>query len=270
MSAGSNRLGYHTLIAALTFALLAQQLWAQETRPLVLILAGQSNMAAPGRTDDLAAAEKIGPSNVRYFLGPDQIQPSQSPRFGPELALGQTLGAAMPARTIVLIKHAVPGTSLLAWAPDWDSTRANVTGNANAGPLYRQLLEIIRGAQLPPGSELGAVLWMQGERDARFDEAARLYFENLSAMIAALRRDLQEPNLPFILGLVNPPSDQYPAVERVRAAQRRAAKEIPNVYLVETDGLSKRDDRLHYDAKGTLELGRRFGNAVLALRRRDE
>ena len=66
------------------------------------------------------------------------------------------------------------------------------------------------------------------------------------------------------MGEVNPPAERYPAREIVRLAQRKAADEMPNVYLVETDDLSKWDDALHYDSEGLLALGRRFARTLIA------
>lgn len=131
---------------------------------------------------------------------------------------------------------------------------------------YRHLQDAIAGARLPVSADVAAVLWMQGERDAGNNDVGREYLANLTQLIAAFRHDLALPDLPFVMGLVNPPADRYPAQAAVRAAQRTAAAEIANVYLVDTDDLSKRADRLHYDTPGLLELGRRFAGAVTSLR----
>lgn len=238
---------------------------AQQPRPLVVVLAGQSNMAGLGVTRELTPEQTRMPRNVRYVhAGQDATFAGQS-AFGPEVAIAHELARALPDRQIVIIKYAVGGTSLLAWAPAWDSVRAVQTDNATAGPLYRHLRDAIAGARLPASAEIAAVLWMQGERDARYTEAGRDYLANLRELVAALRRDLNSPLLPFVLGLVNPPDDSYSAQSEVRAAQRRAAAEIASVYLVETDDLSKRNDRLHYDTRGLLELGRRFAAVVISL-----
>ena len=69
----------------------------------------------------------------------------------------------------------------------------------------------------------------------------------------------------MIAGHINPPSDMYPALEAVRRAQERVAEEDAGVVLVSTDGLSKQGDRVHYDSRGLLELGRRFADAYLEL-----
>jgi Carbohydrate esterase, sialic acid-specific acetylesterase len=261
---GAGVLGIAISAAAL---FLPSPLAAQDAQPLVLILAGQSNMVGQGATVDLGVEQATLPRTVKYFLGMEETAPADRPRFGLELTLGQELARAMPEREIILVKYAVGGTSLLAWAPEWNSTRADITRNADAGPLYRQLRDIIAELRLRSGTEVGAVFWMQGERDAWLPEVAREYFDNLTELVAAFRRDLNAPELPFLFGLVNPPSAIYPAREIVREAQARAAREIPGVYLVATDDLMKWDDDLHYDTSGILELGRRFAATFLAVRK---
>jgi hypothetical protein len=220
-------------------------------------------MVGQASTADLQPGEGVLPPNVTYFRGLDETNPLDFPRFGPEITLGQALAEAMPDREIVLVKYAVNGTSLLAWAPEWDSTRAAITQDAAYGPLYQQLLGVVHGVDLRADAEIGAVLWMQGESDAYSVDAGPEYFANLSELIAALRRDLCIPDLPFIMGEVNPPAEDNPALAVVRSAQVRAAADLPGVHLVETDDLTKKDDHLHYDGPGLRELGRRFAATVL-------
>ena len=218
----------------------------QRAEPVVFVLAGQSNMVGHGRTEDLRAEQLTLPPNVTLFLGAQESLPATRARFGPELTFAKVL-------------------SLLDWAPAWDATRAEITGNATRGSLYEQLIGILDELSLR-GAHFGGVLWMQGERDARIEAAGKDYYQNLEDLIAALRRDLGRKDLPFVLGLVNPPPERYPAREVVRAAQRKIADDLPGVYLVETDDLSKWDDRLHYDSAGLLELGRRFAATVASLK----
>jgi lysophospholipase L1-like esterase len=119
---------------------------------------------------------------------------------------------------------------------------------------------------------LTAILWMQGESDSRYPALGPNYFDNLKTLIEAFRRDLKEPNLPFLMGRVNTPADmldddkksiKFRFISNVRAAQEKAVKEIPNVFLIETDDLPKQKDRIHYDAKGQLEMGKRFADVWL-------
>lgn len=235
--------------------------------PLVLLLAGQSNMEGYGRTADLGAEDAVWPANVRYFEDGAAADPLGGNNFGPEIRLAQVLSEAMPGREIRLVKVAVGGTSLLAWAPAWDSTSAAITGNAGAGPMYAHLMAAVDSVTAGEDMEIGAAFWMQGERDARFADVGPGYGERIADLVTALRADLGMADLPFILGIVNPPADRYPALDAVRSAQRALADDDADVWLVDTDDISKWDDNLHYDSAGQLELGRRFAQAYLEVGR---
>jgi lysophospholipase L1-like esterase len=234
----------------------------------LFLLAGQSNMAGHGRYDELPPGDDgaLPPNVTIAAVSLDvHLRPLEG-GFGPELTLARNLAAAHPGETLLLIKYAVEGSSLLDWAPDWDAKAAAQTGHPEYGPLYRRLLELVAAKREDPqhtACQPAAVFWMQGERDALFLQAAAAYEANLAALIEALRTDLGAPVLPFLVGQVDPPGDRYPAAELVRAAQAAVARKLPGVYLVRTDGLSRRADGLHYDTAGQLELGRGFASAYL-------
>jgi hypothetical protein len=175
------------------------------------------------------------------------------------------LSEAWPERDLILIKHAVGGTSLVAWAPAWDSAQAELTRNASAGPLYATLLSQVRTTPLPEDAEFLGILWMQGERDANYPPVADKYLQNLENLVRSFRRDLGEPEVPFFLGQINPPSSGWPAAPVVREAQADAEAHIPRTVVIPTDDLTKREDEpVHYDTSGLLELGYRFSAAVVA------
>jgi hypothetical protein len=232
------------------------------------ILAGQSNMVGRGRYDQLPPEERLLPDNVAIRARSlDHHLAEVEGVFGPEHSLARVLGRAYPDHSLFLVKYAVDASSLLDWQPVWTEEDATLTGHAQYGPLYQSLmgwLEKTRGT-IPEDCEAAAFFWMQGERDALFPEAARQYEENLVRLIAHIRADLGVPDLPFFLGQVNPPTEQYPAVEEVRAAQARLAERVRHTALVPTDGLSKAADGLHYDTAGQVELGRRFAQAYQAM-----
>ena len=247
----------------------------------LFVLAGQSNMAGRGRYSDLADGGALPPDVQLVAVRLDvHLRPLED-GFGPELGLARTLAAegTGPALAeysrpgaegrLLLVKYAVDASSLLDWAPDWDPEAAALTGHPEYGALYRELLDLVARATAEGTSGEGcrpaAVLWMQGERDALFPEVAAAYEANLAALIGALRADLDAPGLPFLLGQVDPPPDRYPAAGAVRAAQAAVAGTLPGVYLVDTGGLSRHADGVHYDTAGQLELGRRFARTYLEL-----
>lgn len=243
----------------------------QADETLVFVLSGQSNMVGQGVVAELPDDLREVPANVRFFLNGEPTTFAAQERFGPEVTFAHTLSAAYPGKSIVLIKFAVGGSSLLAWAPDWDPAAAALTGNEGQGPLYRTLMGHVATSRAAlaagdePGGRLAALLWMQGERDARFEAAGAQYAANFAALVARFRADLDAPDLPFLFGQVNPPAQRYPAVTAVREAQAAAARSIAGATMISTEGISKRADDLHYDSAGQLELGRRFARAYLEI-----
>lgn len=234
---------------------------------LVFVLAGQSNMAGYGTTAKLSAAYRKTPSNVQFYLNGYPAEMSRFARFGPEVSFAHAMARQYPHKTIKLIKFAVGGTSLFAWAPNWNLNKARTTRNASAGPLFKKLLQTIRTHTGKEGSKLSGVLWMQGETDARYPAAAHSYSQNLSHFVQALRRELQSPHLAFFMGEVDPPIKIFPYRDIVRKAQRTSSKTIRNSQLISTKGLTKRNDHLHYNTDGQIALGMRFAQAYIRANR---
>lgn len=230
----------------------------------VFVLSGQSNMVGFGRSEELPAG--LAGEHARVIIFEENEWRALAPKtqFGPEISFGYELAAAYPSETIGLIKYAVSGTSLLAWAPEWRQEEARKTQNAGSGPLYTKLMNWITKARAQKDFEIVGMLWMQGERDARFPEVAPGYEKNLKNFISHIRRDLGVPNLPFVLARVNPPADRWRGLGEVRAAQEKVAREDPFVIMISTDDLGKLPDDVHYDAGGLVELGRRYARAYLA------
>jgi hypothetical protein len=259
------------LVALLAAGCANQRAGPPDTAPPIagcrlFVLAGQSNMVGRGQYDELPPEERALPDNVEIHAvaldaGLNEVQGS----FGPEHSLARGLGQAYPDQRLVLVKYAVDASSLLDWAPDWDRAAAEVTGHPQFGPLYQKLMDLVAEVRTGSGAhcQAAAVLWMQGERDARIPEAGQQYEENLSHLIGCFRADLDVPGLPFIVGQVNQPLERYPLVEEVRAAQARVVQQGGNTALVSTEGLPKAPDNLHYNTAGQMELGRRFAQAFL-------
>lgn len=236
-----------------------------QAKELIFILAGQSNMVGQGTASKLPAAYRRAPTNVQFYYNGYLTPINRFRHFGPEIGFAHELSRHFPHDTIKLIKFAVGGTSLFAWDPQWSPSRASTTRNASAGPLFKKLLKTVK-IQFKDDSELAGVLWMQGEADAKYPTAARQYAGNLNRFITALRHELHVPNALFIMGSVNPPVKLFPAAALVQQAQRHAVSRIRNTRLVRTDDLNKRNDHLHYNTEGQLELGKRFARAYLKTR----
>jgi hypothetical protein len=236
---------------------------------IILICAGQSNMVGQGDRADLSAP--VLTHGALFWDHEHQQWTSQLPdgetTFGPEVGFAEAIGASLPELRIGLVKHAVGGTSLLAWHPNWSADRAAQTKNADAGPLYAQLQEQITAARaVTPDAPIAGCLWMQGERDTIFPDATQTYYENLLALVTRLRHDVRVPDLPFVLGRVNPPHDEKrPGYATVREAQEQVGSSV-SAQWVDVDDLSMHADQLHFDSVGQRELGHRMALAWMSLR----
>ncbi|MCK5917450.1 MAG: sialate O-acetylesterase [Cocleimonas sp.] len=239
-----------------------------QTNELVFILAGQSNMAGHGTTAKLSANYRRTPANVKFYFNGYPAQMNRFARFGPEVGFAHAISRRFPHKTIKLIKFAVGGTSLFAWDPNWRLGKARQTRNASAGPLFKKLIKTVRRHTSVKGVKFAGILWMQGETDARYSNAARTYAQNLSRFVRALRKELKSPTLAFFMGEVDPPANAFPFRDMVRKAQRSSTASIRNSRLISTRGLAKRHDHLHYSAAGQLALGGRFAKAFIQTVRR--
>lgn len=227
---------------------------------------GQSNMVGY-KTDSsrLPKNESVVP-NVKIFKNGQWKAYVLEKQVGPELSAVKALaGSDFIVGELGLIKLAFNSTSLFAWSPNWSREKATVTDNARVGPLYEKLLSIVRKAKKAQKTRIRAVFWLQGETDAKYQEAARQYKQNLTEFITSLRRDLGDPELPFILAKIDPPSECCPYRNTVRKAQIDVANELDKVEIVSIDDLSRQADRLHLDEMGQIRLGRRYAGAYLQL-----
>jgi lysophospholipase L1-like esterase len=193
-------------------------------------------------------------------LGPQRQEPHvryARDFFGPEISLARTL-APGEASALAVIKTAYFGSNL---AEDW---RPDATGgNRLYGLMLAQVREALaKLAERGETPRLAGFFWMQGETDAGNATHAATYEANLRAFIARLRKDLNAPDLPVVLGRIGPrPPRGYVHSEIVRQAQVRVATGLPRVTWVDTDDLPRDTDGIHLTARGVIALGERWADA---------
>lgn len=123
-------------------------------------------------------------------------------------------------------------------------------------------------SKIDEGYEIKCVMWHQGESDRKQGEN---YYGNLRRLVEHLRSHIVEKTgnisyskLPFIAGSVNKASRQYN--RNVEAAKVRLAGEDPDFHVVNLDGCELRDDdKLHFNAKGCVEAGKRMFDKLTGL-----
>ncbi|MCO6046295.1 sialate O-acetylesterase [Aeoliella sp. ICT_H6.2] len=258
--------------------------------------------------------------------GPLEVDYGSRGRFGPELGFGWTVGNALD-QPVLIIKVAWGGRSLFRdfrspsalqpnhqqLAKDLEAARRKSPDatlddiRKSYGKDYRDMLEEIARVQenyqdLFPqlkGKELqlAGFVWFQGWNDMVRDEYSQAYTNNMVHFIQDIRRDLDAPKLPVVIGQlgVDGPYTGEDAAndkrERFKARQAAAA-ELPefqgNVAVVKTDQYwdpaaaeafktwqddienwrNYGDDRpYHYlgSPKIIYEIGQAFGESVLEL-----
>jgi len=260
---------------------------------LLVLLAGQSNMAGRGYAgpEDLTvipnllmirpdgkwqpAIEPI--TKDRSFIGTfnasgekvvgddpfETVLPVGDQKVcgvGPGRTFGRLLAEANPGRVVGLIPCAVGGTSIAAWMP------GGVDDHDATNYPYDNALKKAREAQKT--GRIVAVLWHQGENDA--GKQTENYLEKLRTVIQNFRRDLQlGDDVPFIAGDM---ASFYPErlslhINIVDNALETLAVEDHSFRLVHTKDLTHRGDNLHYDTASQHELGKRYFEAYLQLKR---
>lgn len=219
----------------------------------VYILAGQSNMMGKGKTHQLPAFLKRQPSNVEFYYQGRKRKLAQYSHFGPEVSFAHAISRAFPNDKHIIIKHVATGSSINQWLP----------GSRLFDGLLRQrgFVKVSTQANQIVNKKVDAVIWMQGERDARDATNANRYESNLKRFIMGVRRQLNSPRSVFIMGQVNPEDRAFHMLETVKQAQVNTQRALPRVKLVSTDGLGKIYDNVHYNTQGQMELGKRFARA---------
>jgi hypothetical protein len=112
-------------------------------------------------------------------------------------------------------------------------------------------------------SRLVAILWHQGEGDCS-KECSEEYFDRLTEMVNALRRQLGAEDVPFIVGGLGDYLVKYPAPNlgqwygAVNAQLMRYAESDARVAYASAEGLTPNPDNLHFNHRSLMEFGLRY------------
>jgi len=248
---------------------------AAETDPVqVFILVGQSNMEGKGAIRHLDALVEDEATRAQFehlkrgaeFVERDDVfitfdhsdrdhrhgpltvgYGSKKDQIGPELGFGRVVGDALEPE-VLLIKCAWGGASLKK-----DFLPPSAGG---PGPNYLRMLEEVRealsriGYYIPgpgrPEHELAGLVWFQGWNDA-VGSGNPDYTEQLASFIRDVRKDLEAPRLPVVIGELGQAGTDANAKVAGFRAQQAAVAELPEfagtVAFVETHGFI--DMRMH-------------------------
>jgi hypothetical protein len=180
--------------------------------------------------------------------------------FGPEIGFARAL-RAKEKKPLAILKVAFSGTGLRT---DW-----NPEDMGPSGACFRALFSETRSG-LSMAREKGielrlrALVWVQGESDANAKDAP-VYAERLATMIERLRLGLDAPHLVALVGVnTNFGNGTNTFMPEIVAQQKALASKLSRCAYVDTSGVTYANGA-HFDTAGTLEIGKRFAEALLKL-----
>lgn len=172
---------------------------------------------------------------------------------GPAVAFGKAVNQATGI-PIGLIVCSHGGTSMDQWSPE----KLDRGGHSLYGSMVRRVKAV--------GGKVTGLIWYQGESDANAESQA-LYKERMRKFIAAVRRDLDAPKLPFLYVQIGPfYTDPEVAIhwDAIKNDQLEVEKDLAPAGMVASidAGLA---DQIHLDTASGRRIGRRLANLAKAI-----
>ena len=243
---------------AIAFAPRAQ---AVDSSLYLIALAGQSNMSGAGDVNALPLGFPENGPRIWNFTNAyaweqakepvdsvdrqvDDVSRDDHPGVGPALAMADAFTTQYPHVSVGLIPCAKSGSSIEQWQP-----------NLSRSSLYGSCLQ--RQKQAALHGKLRALVFWQGERDCKDKKVAQSWGENFKRMVTAWRSDMGEPNLPVILLVLKPGTNEIlrknPYRDVVR--QQQLSLQMPSLTKIETIGYDYDNGDTHLTTAGQLALG---------------
>lgn len=227
-----------------------------KSNPMELyLLIGQSNMA--GRAT-IEPQDKDSINNVFLFTGNKEKpwEKAANPlnkystirkdismqKLGPGYSFAKEMVKARKGKKIGLVVNAKGGSSIEEWKPE--------------GPFYNEAVNQTKKA-LKYGV-LKGVIWHQGESNSSKHYE---YMPKITALIEALRKDLNAPNLPFVVGQLSPDKPQRNDFNNMILELPNEVKNTGVITAEETSTI----DSTHFDSSSQRLLGKRYAEALLKL-----
>jgi hypothetical protein len=230
----------------------------------VWLIAGQSNAEGHGRSpihDPPVPGVAVFRTAGRWDLASHPLGDTTASRYpasrlgvnvshSPWLAFGRRLHQDL-GYPIGLVPASLGGSPLALWNREEDGT------------LFENLLRMLADA----GGGARGLVWYQGESDTG-PGARESYGRRFGRFLRDLRRSLKRPRLPVITAQINRTigldrdAPGHAGWEAVREAQRRAAGDAPEVFVLSTldCGLS---DGIHNHAAANVVIGERAARTAL-------
>ena len=237
----------------------------------LFLLMGQSNMSggvglAAGDTKPVPSVLKMGwvkeGEGPKWAPGAHPLhprRPNKKARFGPGLSFAEAYVADKPGVTVGLIPMAWGGRSIVHLS--------------KGSEIYSDAIRHTKAA-MQVGTLKGA-LWHQGESDTVELTKTDAYEKRLHLLIEDVRKDLGNPQLPFIVGNLaefygtgqdHKAPDRVARITTIKEILRRLPKKMPHTGFVESTGCSPAARaKVHFDRKSCLLMGKRYAKVYADL-----
>ena len=228
------------------------------------LLIGQSNMAGRGNISNAPKADSNGGriKVLRNGRWQRMFRPVNPDRAFAGVCLAESFAKAYsedhPDVEVGLIPCADGGTSLDQWR--------------EGGLLFDNAVNCARLAMRT--SSLAGILWHQGEADCAA-ELYPLYFDKVSAIMTALRRELGAEDIPIIVGSLGdflkdcPLDSKLANYGEVNRQLVRFAESTHRAAFASAEGLTSNKDLLHFNWESLLEFGLRYYEAFKGVEDKD-
>jgi len=253
---------------------------AQDKNFYIFLCFGQSNMESGGKMEEMDRTV-----DKRFQIMADADSPQRGWTKGnwydalPPLAakgngiclvdyFGRTMVAGLPERNRVgVIKVSVPGAKIEMFERD---TFAKYAATAEMwmqnhikrydGNPYQYLVDLSKLAQ--KDGVIKGILLHQGESnpgDKEWPNKVKGIYENLLKDLA-----LNAEEVPLLAGeTVN--ADQDGRCAGFNKILAELPRTLPNSHVISSAGCTSNPDRMHFNAAGSREFGKRYGEKMLAL-----
>lgn len=248
-----------SICSFLTFNFCFAQQKKNEAPLEIYLLLGQSNMA--GRGEITAEFVNEGNPNVlmlnqakEWVLAkhPLHFDKPKAAGVGPGLAFGIKMAEAYPNVRIGLVPCAVGGTSISVWAP------GKYDKDTDTHPYDDAILRIHEAMKM---GVIKGMIWHQGESDTSPEKAAT-YFDKLEILIASIRKECNNPDLPVVVGELGLFKENRRVINEIIAP---LPSKIPHTAIAKSDGLEQKGDGAHFNSASAQLLGYRFAEKMLQL-----
>jgi hypothetical protein len=237
----------------------------------VFVLMGQSNMQGAAQASELTSPYNEEHDRIRIWANGRWEYFVPRNRFGPGASMAHQLAELWPNDTIGIIKVASGGMGIRGFEKNWSFERAERTFDGRKGSLYEDLMNAVAEAKRISQPEFCGFVWKQGAADGTKEDLANEYYDTFQQLISDLRTDLDVPDLPVFvltymsdedLAKIETPAGKRPHLRTVLMAHNRAGRELPNVTTVHHGRLPVREDGVHFNAEGQIQLGKLTASAV--------